>query len=444
MVEVEAAPRLARSLGYWDLILYGLAYISPFAPLTTLGFVWNDSNGLIVLAYVLGGICMYFTAKSYAIMTETVPNAGSVYGFAHYALGSFVGFIAGWMILLDYLIIPAFCYILFSIAMSTLLPAVPRAVWIMLLVLVTTIINWYGIKVTARANLIAVTIQTAVIVIFIGFALFALYHGHGSGALTLAPLYLPARLDTGHLLAATSIGIMSFLGFDAISTLAEEVKGGDRRIVSRAIVHVLVIASLFFIGVTLVLGNLLEGFSLKDPSAAVYELAAGSIGAWCAALLAWTNVGIVALSNSLPTQVGVARVVFAMSRDRQLPRFLAAVHVKYSTPYSAMLATTAISLGVGLYLRDRLDELTSIVNFGALSGFLLLHASVFAHFALKLRSRSWFVHWLVPLVGAAVVLTVFVGLSSLSVRVGLTWLGVGLLYGAVLKRLGREEFRVPA
>ena len=92
---IDGAPGLKRSLGYWDLVLYGLAYIAPFAPLSTLGFVWSESNGLIVLAYVLGAVCMYFTAQSYATMTETLPTAGSVYGFARHSLGTFPGFIAG-------------------------------------------------------------------------------------------------------------------------------------------------------------------------------------------------------------------------------------------------------------------------------------------------------------------------------------------------------------
>ena len=121
-----AAPGLTRSLTYWDLVLYGLAYIAPFAPLSTLGFVWRESNGLIVLAYLLGATCMYFTAQSYATMTEALPTAGSVYGFARTALGTFPGFIAGWMILLDYLLIPAFVYVLMSVALETLVPGVER------------------------------------------------------------------------------------------------------------------------------------------------------------------------------------------------------------------------------------------------------------------------------------------------------------------------------
>ena len=78
-----------------------------FSVLSTIGFVWSESNGLIVLAYLMGGVCLYFTAQSYATMAETLPTAGSVYGFMRHALGQVAGFVAGWMILLDYLLIPA-------------------------------------------------------------------------------------------------------------------------------------------------------------------------------------------------------------------------------------------------------------------------------------------------------------------------------------------------
>src|SRR6185437_7480783 len=145
-------PRLRRSLTYYDLLIYGLAYVSPFAPLQTLGFVWKASNGLIVLAYILGAVCMYFTAKSYAMMTQTVTTAGSVYGFARHALGPFTGFIAGWMVLLDYLLIPAYIYVLMAVAMADLIPQVGLAVWIVLLCSVTLGVNWFGVTVTSRVK----------------------------------------------------------------------------------------------------------------------------------------------------------------------------------------------------------------------------------------------------------------------------------------------------
>jgi amino acid transporter len=434
-------PGLERSLTYWDLVLYGLAYIAPFAPLGTLGFVWSESNGLIVLAYLLGGVCMYFTAQSYATMTEAMPTAGSVYGFARHSLGAFPGFIAGWMILLDYLLIPAFLYVLMAVALETLMPGVDRAVWIVLLVAVTTGVNWFGITVTARANFVSVALQVIVLLGFVGLCVVALYSGKGNGALTLKPVWDAAAFDPHKIFTATSICVMSFLGFDAVSTLAEEVKGGDRRVVGRAIIAVLILSAVFFVGVTWVLGDLLPGIAIKDQSAAIYELAIWATGPWTAVVLAWSYATIVGLSNALPMQVGVARVVFAMGRDRQLPHALARIHPRYRTPYVGMLVTAAISLAVALFMKNKLDDLASIVNFGALSGFLFLHVSVLARFAIGQRSRAWAAHWAVPVCGIAVVLLVFSGMSVLALKVGAAWLTVGLVYGAVLKTKHREEIR---
>ena len=434
---------LKRSLRYWDLVLYGLAYIAPFAPLSTLGFVWRESNGLIVLAYLLGAVCMYFTAQSYATMTETLPTAGSVYGFARHSLGTFPGFVAGWMILLDYLIIPAFVYVLIAVALETLLPGVDRGVWIILMVSATTLVNWFGITVTSRANFVSVALQTLILVGFLILGVLALHAGKGNGALTLKPVFDAALFDPGKIFSATSICIMSFLGFDAVSTLAEEVAGGDRRVVGKAIIATLVISAVFFVAVTWVLGNLLPGIAIKDQAAAVYELAAWATGAWTATVLAWAYAGIVGLSNALPMQVGVARVVFAMGRDGQLPKILARVHPRYHTPYMGMLVTATLSLAVALYMKNRLDDLASIVNFGALSGFLFLHVSVLAYFGVQRRSQGYIRHWLVPICGIGVVLSVFSGMSALAVKVGVTWLIVGLLYGVILKARHREELHAP-
>jgi amino acid transporter len=436
------AARLKRSLGYWDLVLYGLAYIAPFAPLSTLGFVWSESNGLIVLAYVLGAVCMYFTAQSYATMTEALPTAGSVYGFARHSLGAFPGFVAGWMLLLDYLLIPAFVYVLIAVALESLLPGIDRGIWIVSMVAMTTVVNWFGITVTSRANFIAVALQVIILVGFLLLGVIALYAGKGNGALTLKPVFDAAAFNAGKIFSATSICIMSFLGFDAVSTLAEEVEGGDRRVVGRAIIAVLVLSAVFFVAVTWVLGNLLPGIVIKDQAAAVYELAAWATGPWTAAVLAWAYAGIVGLSNALPMQVGVARVVFAMGRDRQLPRVLARVHPRYHTPYVGMLVTAALSLAVALYMKNRLDDLASIVNFGALSGFLFLHVSVAAYFGVQRRSSAWIRHCMVPLCGTAVVLAVFSGMSSLAAKVGIVWLTVGLGFGLVLKAKHREELHV--
>jgi amino acid transporter len=442
MQTAHAATALRRTLTYGDLLVYGLAYVSPFALLQTVGFVWSASNGLIVLAYVLGAVCMYFTAKSYALMTDTVPNAGSVYGFARHALGPFAGFIAGWMILLDYLLIPAYIYVLMAVALGTLIPQVDRALWILVLGGVTLGINWFGVKVTSRVHLISVAIQLAIIAVILVFSLIALYGGKGTGALTLRPLYAPELFHAKGIFAATSICVMSFLGFDAISTLSEEVKGDDRRIVGRAIVGVLFLSAALFTLMAWVLGNLMNGLAIKDEASAIYELAQYAIGTWASLLIAWATVTVVGFTNALPMQVGVARVMYAMGRDRQLPRVLAKVHAVHGTPYVGMIVTTAISLAVAVAMRFQMDELVSVVNFGALSGFFILHVSVIVLFWVKGRSGRWVVHLAVPAAGMIVVLAVMSGMSAMATALGLVWLTVGLVYGGVLIRRRRAELAI--
>src|ERR1700722_18528705 len=418
----EAPQALRRTLSLFDLLIYGAAYVTPFGVLQSLGFVWQESRGLMVLAYVLGTVCMYFTAKSYAMMTETVANAGSVYGFARHALGPFMGFVAGWMILLDYLLIPSYVYVVMAGA--------------------TLGVNWFGIKVSQRFNLFSVAVQFSILALLVILSLTALYHGKGDGGLTLRPLYAPELFDAKSLFAATAICVMSFLGFDAISTLAEEVTSDDKRTVGRAILIVLFMFAALFAVLSWVLGDLMTGLTLKDPAAAAYEVAEWAIGNWMSMLIAWAMATVVGIASALPMQVGVARVMYAMGRDRQLPAGLAKIHPVYGTPYVGMLVTAAISIVVALLMRNRLDDLTSVVNFGALSGFLLLHASVISLCWVKLRSGRWFVHLAVPLAGMAVVLAVLIGMSATAMTLGLSWLGIGLAYGAMLAKRRRVDLEL--
>jgi amino acid transporter len=385
---------------------------------------------------------MYFTAKSYALMTEAVPSAGSIYGYARHALGPFAGFIGGWMILLDYLLIPAYVYVFMAVALGTLMPQVDRAFWIVTLGVATLAINWFGVKVTSRVNLISVAIQLAVIALLLTLGVAALYHGKGNGALTLRPLYAPDLYHLKSIFTATSICVMSYLGFDAISTLSEEVKSDDKRIVGRAILSVLLIAAGILAVISWVFGDLMSGFSIKDPAAATYEVVAWAMGPAASALTAWVMATVVGVTNALPMQVGVARVMYAMGRDRQLPAVLAKIHPKHGTPYVGMVATTAISITVALVMRYQMDELVSIVNFGALSGFLLLHVSVIAQFWVKGRSGRWFVHLAVPVAGIIVVLAVLSGMSPLAMILGVAWLIVGTVYGGILTSRRRAELAI--
>lgn len=419
--------QLKRALSYRDLVFYGLAYTAPVTPLTMAGFVWEESRGLLALAFLLGALCVYFTASSYAVMTRAMPSAGSVYGFASSTMGPFAGFLAGWMILLDYLLVPAFIYVLCAVSLETLLPGVDRAAWVLLSVAITFAINWFGITVTSRVSLSSVLLQLLVVGGVTVLALMALYGGKGSGSLSLAPFIPAAHWDGRAVFAATSICVMSYLGFDAVSTLAEEVKDGDTRAVGKAILTNLALTSSLCVLVSWVMGNLLIGFQVHDPAVVIYDLLGWLLGPTAAIALAWFLVIVVGVPNVLPMQAGVTRVLFAMGRDGTLPAALAKVNRRHGNPYVAMMVSTAVSLGIALAMRNRASELAIFISVGALTGFMFVHLSVLMQFGRR-AGRRWWSHLAAPLIGIAVILTILANLSALALAVGGGWLLAGLAY----------------
>jgi amino acid transporter len=431
----DTPDRFRRQLRLGDLLAYGLAYIAPISPLSTLGLVWAASHGMLALAYLLGGLCMAFTAFSYAAMVREVHSAGSVYGFARVVLGPFAGFVAGWMILLDYLLIPAFVYVVMAVALGELMPGIDRAVWIVLLAAFTTAVNWFGIGSTAKVSFAAVVAQVVVMIALLALAASVRLSHFGPAGLGPAPFWhTPFSLSA--VLAGTSICVMSFLGFDAVSTLAEDTADRSGRTLGNAILLVLAFATGLFVLSAWVLGNAMTGARFTSLDAAAYELAGQLGGVWTGIALAWAYAILVGFSNALPMQVGVARVLYAMARDRQLPSALARLHPRHNTPHVAMLASTAVSLVVALWLREAMDQLAAFVNFGALFGFALIHVCVMVHFA-RLPQRNAMVHLVSPLLGIAVVLAILSGMNHAALLLGTVWLVAGLAWWRLrIVRLG--------
>ncbi|HAV5025342.1 TPA: APC family permease [Acinetobacter baumannii] len=426
--------QLKRTLNLVDLVAYGLAYISLVAALLTFGIVWDAANGLISLAYLLGAICIYFTAKSYSTMAAIHPNAGSVYGYAKMALGPFAGFLAGWLILLDYLLIPALIFILMAIGIQTLIPEVSRPTWILILVTFTFLINWRGIQVSTKISLSSVVVQILIVLGIIIFSYKALHSGAGAGSVTLDPLYNAQNFNFSNIFTATSICIISFLGFDAITTLSEEVKGDSTKLIGKAVMIVLLISAFSFIITTLFVGNLMVGFSIKDPSAAIYEILQNQIGGWSSITFAWLTAVFVSFTNALPMQAGVARVLFAMGRNKQLPSSLGYIHPKRKIPHIAMIVSTLVSLGIALLMQNKVDILALFVSFGALAGFLMLHISVLVHLGIKNKNRKIYPHIIVPILGIIVVLALFYSMHHDAIILGIIWTLVGIFYGLYLQK----------
>jgi amino acid transporter len=180
-------PQLRRSLSLLDLLVYGLVFISPIAPFAIFGVVFNASRGLVPLTYVIGLVAMVFTAISYREMSIAFPISGSVYSYAGRGLHPSAGFLAGWAVLLDYLLLPTLAYVVSAAAMRAIFPSIPQSAWVLLFIVSNTTINLLGIETTARASKIFLAMQLVVITLFIVLGVVAIARGVNGAHWSLTP-----------------------------------------------------------------------------------------------------------------------------------------------------------------------------------------------------------------------------------------------------------------
>jgi amino acid transporter len=419
--------QLRRALTTGDLLVYGMIFMVPIAPFGVFGFVWHDARGMVPLAYLLGLVGMLFTALSYAAMSRAFPLAGSVYTYAQRGLHEIAGFFSGWLILLDYVLVPSLLYLFSAVALRPILPQVPTWAWLALFISFNAGANLLGIQFTARLYRYLLWLELATLALFVVFGLLSLYGGAGAGRLTLTPIYDPRVFSLATVAGATSIAVLSFLGFDGISTLAEESRG-DREAVGRATVASLLIIGALFMLQTWIATDLARGYSFASPDTAFYEITERAGGAWLRLVTIIVVVIANAIANAMAAQAAVSRILFAMARDGKLPAVLATVHPRYQTPYVSTLVVAGVSLLVGLLFATRLDDLTRVVNFGALSGFVLLHLSVIHHYLIRERSGAWLRHFVFPLTGLLIILYVLYEMDRAAKVLGACWLGIGAVY----------------
>ncbi|MGW6274551.1 APC family permease [Streptomyces sp. NPDC055060] len=427
---------LRRSLGFRDLVVYGLLFIAPMAPVGVFGTLDAKSHGAVALVYIIATVAMAFTAFSYAQMVKVVPQAGSVFAYARVGLGNGPGFIAGWMAMLDYLLIPAVAYLFSGIAMEALVPSVSRWVWTAIAVLVTTALNLWGVRAAARVGFLVLAMEIVVLLVFVVSAIVVLAQD-GAQRDWLSPLSgdgSQGAFALGAVVGAVSVAVLSYLGFDAIASFAEEVTGGSAK-VARAVLFCLVLAGALFIAQTYLVA-LLEPVSSAQLAAepakqgsAFYDAVDSAVGDWLHDLVA-VSKAIGAAFAALAGQAAAGRLLFAMARDRRLPGALS--KTESGTPRLALLCAAVITMVAAVWAArrdDGMDHLVSVVNVGALTAFVLLHASVVGWFAVRRQGGpvSWWRHVLVPVLGAAITLAVIFEAAGSAQVVGAVWLAVGLI-----------------
>lgn len=417
---------LKRSLTFTDILIYGLIFMVPIAPFGVYGEVMQGSNGMPALAYLIGMFGMIFTALSYARMSEQFPLAGSVYSYVGRGLNKYIGFLAGWLMLLDYLLVPTLMYVVSAAALSSIIPGVPAWIWIIVFVIINTTINYFGIEMTARTNKIFIVFESAVLLLFLVIGITAIANGTNGASFSLDPLFNPDNFSFSLVLGATSIAVLSFLGFDAISTLSEESKGGPKTI-GRGMVFSLLIVGVLFIVQTWVAALIVPDFQgFEDLDSAFYETAAVAGGPWLGVTTAIATVLAWGIADALVAQAAISRLLFSMGRDRVLPHFLARVHHKYKTPYASTFLVAGISIVLGFVFLGEIGPLTSLVNFGALTAFLLLHISVVNHFIVKSHSRDLWNFLILPAIGFIILLFVWINFDTATMIMGFSWLIIGI------------------
>jgi amino acid transporter len=429
--------QLRRVLTTKDLVIYGMIFMVPIAPFQVYGFVWDDAKGMVPLAYLLGLVGMFFTALSYASMSRAFPLAGSVYTYAHRGLHEIAGFFSGWLILLDYILVPSLLYLFSAAALRPLFPAVPVGIWLGAFISFNAAVNLIGIQLTARVNRYVLVMELVTLALFLVMGAMALYGGAGAGRLTLKPIYDPAVFSFATVAGATSIAVLSFLGFDGISTLSEENRGREDAVGRATVLSLLLVGALFMLQ-TWVATDLAQGMRFSSPETAFYEIAERAGGAWLRLIVILAMVIALAISNAMAAQAAVARILFAMARDGKLPSILAKVHPRFQTPYVSTLAVACVSILVGWVFSNRIDDLTRVVNFGALSSFVLLHLSVINHFFVRQKSADWLRHLVFPLTGLFIILYVLYEMDRAAKIMGACWIAIGVLYYFALALRGKK------
>lgn len=437
------AGELRRSIGLTELVFIGLVFIGPAAAVGVFGTLDANSGGAVALVYIVATIVMSFTAVSYMRMSREIPRAGTVFAYASAGIGPRAGFTAGWMILLDYLFIPSVAYLFTGIALNSIFPSIPVWLFTGIAVILTTGLNLAGVKIASRVITLVVVIEVLVLGLVLVLGIFYLA-ANGPSRDWLSPLTGVGAFSITAVLAAVSVAVLSYLGFDSLATFAEEAKGGPK-VVGRATLICLVLAGVFFVAQTWV-GSLLSPVSPAElqanpelEGAAYYDAVDATLGTWVHWLLALAKAVGAAFSAMIGQAAG-SRILMDMGRNGQVPKFLGQVSPRTGVPWKGILVAAVgnvIVAGWATTRADGLDQLTSIVNVGALSAFIFVQASVVGYFLVKRRGAeapSWLKHGLIPIIGAVLLIIVLVSANPLALIIGTAWLAIGIVVYLVRNR----------
>jgi amino acid transporter len=421
-----AAPGLRRALTLWDLVFYGIVLIQPTAPMGIYGVVSQEARGHVVTTILIGMVAMLLTALSYGRMARAYPSAGSAFTYVGRELHPGLGYATGWSMVMDYVLNPVICTIWCSGAAMNFVPSVPREAWVAFFALLFTALNLRGIKASARTNMVLGVALSVVVLLFLAAALGYLSGVPLTGADLTRPFYDPATFALPVVLTGASIACLTYIGFDGISTLSEEVENPRRNILLATVLTCLVtgvLAALQVYAAQLVWADW-RGF--KNVDTAFVEVA-GKAGGPLLFVIVNTALLVATIGSGTGAQLGAARLLYGMGRSDALPRrFFGAVDPRTGIPRNNVLLVGALALVGGLSITYQLGA--ELLNFGAFIAFTGVNLAAFARTLHGERRHAW--DLVLPLLGALICAYLWWSLRTPAKLAGGAWLAAGLLYGA--------------
>jgi amino acid transporter len=420
--------QLRRTLGLRDLVIYGIILIQPTAALPLFGVVTQESRGHIVTTLLVAMVAMLFTAISYGRMARVYPSAGSAFTYVGRELHPVMGYLTGWSMVMDYLLCPIICIIWCAKSAGNILPQVPYWAWVTLLAVAITALNLRGIQASARTNAaLAAAMSGVVVILLASITRYLLSTASGAGwAFFMRPFYDPATFSIPAVARGTSIAVLTYVGFDGISTLSEEVDNPRRNILLATVLTCLFTG--VFSGIQVYAGQLVWPFGqpFPDLDTAFVFVAGRAGGPWMLQLVNVTLL-VAGLGSALGAQLAAARLLYGMGRVEALPkRFFGVLNARTQTPRNNILLLGALALVGSFLLSYQLGA--EMMNFGAFIAFIGVNIAAFTHYTVRGGDRR-LMAWLPPLAGSAICFYIWLNLRWPARLAGGAWLLAGMLYG---------------
>ncbi len=435
-VATAAAPKLKRVLGLWDLVYYGMILTSPIAVVPMFGVAQVLSHGHALITLLVAMVAMTATAVSFGRMATVYPSAGSVYTYASRSFNPTFGFVVGWAMFLEYLFQPLQNSLYAALTIQRLVPNVPLALLSALAVGFMTLLCWFGIRTTARANEILLAMMSIVMVVFLGEAIwYIIGHHHVVGLISIQPVYDPKTFSVRAIAAGTALVATTYIGFDGVSILAEEVENPQRNVLLASVL-VCVFTGLFAaFQVYLAVRVWPDYRTLVNPETAFMDVA-NVVGGYKLFIGFGAVLLISSLAGGLAGLLGAVRLLYSMGRDNVLPRKLFGhLNAERGNPSNNVLIVGALAYLGSLTLGW--ERSVEILNFGALMTFMAVNLAAVRHFGFSpgmAGKRSLLLDVIVPCLGFVFCLVIFLGLQGSTLAIGAIWVAAGALY-VILKTM---------